>query len=188
MADRAPEVTQILQAINLGDPQAKDRLISAIYHELREMAARAMRGERADHTLQATALVHEAYLRLLGSEVTFENRAHFFASAAAAMRRILIDNARRKRAQKRGGDQERVTLRDVVADSPDNSLDLLALNKALDELESLDPRLVEVAQLRYFIGLSIEETAKVLGTSPATVKRDWTYARAWLFDRMRGID
>ena len=184
MKDANSDVTRLLQAVRAGDRDAGDQLVVAVYDELRRMAAGVMHGERAGHTLQATALVHEAYLRLLGSEPAFENRAYFFGAAAEAMRRVLIDNARRKKAEKRGGDRERVTLSDVVANSSDGDLDVLALNTAIEELTREDERLAEVVKLRYFVGLSIEETADVLGTSPATVKRDWTYARAWLHERM----
>jgi RNA polymerase sigma factor (TIGR02999 family) len=143
-----------------------------------------MRRERPDHTLQATAVVHEAYLRLLGNEASFQNRAHFFGAAAEAMRRVLIDSARRKRAEKRGGDLERVTLAEVAGGVEDGHLDVLELDDALTKLAAVDARLAEVTKLRYFAGLSIPETAEVLEISPATVKRDWTFARAWLFEWM----
>lgn len=184
MSERNPEVTRLLQAVRAGDNNAGDRLVAAVYDELRRMAAHFMRGERGSHTLQTTALVHEAYLRLVGSEPAFESRAYFFGAAAEAMRRVLIDAARRKRSEKRGGDRERVTLADVTSNASDADLDILALDIALDELAANDTRLADVAKLRYFVGLSIEETASALQISPATVKRDWTYARAWLHDRI----
>jgi RNA polymerase sigma factor (TIGR02999 family) len=140
--------------------------------------------ERPGHTLQATALVNEAYLRLAPGEERWENRAHFFGSAALAMRRILVDHARRHRSSKRGGEAQRVTFEDLAVATPEPEVDLLALDKALDDLAKEEPRLAEVVQLRYFAGLGIKETAAILGTSPATGKRDWTYAWAWLLARM----
>lgn len=178
------DVTRLLRSAAGGDRHAYNRLLEAVYEELRRMAGARMRLERPDHTLQPTALVHEAYLRLVRGTQRWEGRAHFFGAAAEAMRRILVDHARRKKARKRGGEAERVTFTDlgVAAEQPD--MDLLALDEALTALCKLDPRLGRVVQLRFFAGLNIEETAAVLGTSAATVKRDWTYARAWLYDHM----
>ncbi len=176
------EITLLLQAVGGGDEGALDRLIPLIQARLHEMASYRMRQERAGHTLQPTALVNEAYMRLAGGQ--WENRIHFFGAAAEAMRRVLVDHARKVRAEKRGGGAERVTFSrlEVAAEEPD--LDILALDEALQALEEEDRRLAQVVQLRYFVGLNIDETADVLGVSPATVKRDWVYARAWLRERM----
>jgi RNA polymerase sigma factor (TIGR02999 family) len=148
------------------------------------MAGARMARERPGHTLQATALVNEAYLRLAPGEKQWENRAHFFGAAAHAMRRILVDHARRHQASKRGGEARRVTFDDLAVAAGEPGLDLLALDQALDALAEEEPRLAEVVHLRYFAGLGITETAALLDTSPATVKRDWTFARAWLLERM----
>lgn len=178
------ELTRLLQAIRSGREGAREQLYERVYRELKAMAGARLVQERSGHTLQATALVNEAYLRLAPGDEQWENRAHFFGSAARAMRRILVDHARRHQASKRGGDVRQVTFADldVAAEEPD--LDLLALDQALDDLAKAEPRLAEVVNLRYFAGLGIAETAELLGTSPATVKRDWTYARAWLLERM----
>jgi RNA polymerase sigma factor (TIGR02999 family) len=175
------EITQILDAIGAGDPKAADRLLELVYRELRQIARARMAGERPDQTLQATALVHEAYLRLFGNEnLRWESRAHFFNSAAQAMRRILIDRARRRSRLKRGGDRQRVDLDSEVADLEPSPEDLLALDAALTRLEGLDEEMSQVVKLRYFGGLSLEETALALNTSQRTVSRLWTGARAWL--------
>lgn len=178
------EVTQLLQSIREGDEAASDRLLALIYQELRSMAGARMRLERPGHTLQPTALVNEAYLRLAGGAQQWENRAHFFGAAARAMRRILVDHARKRASQKRGSGAARITFDEMNIEGEDPDLDLLALDEALTALAKHDDRLAEVVRLRYFAGLSIQETAEVMDTSPATVKRDWSYARAWLFERM----
>lgn len=184
------DVTAILEAVNAGQPGAHDRLIGAIYHELHRMAGARMRGERVDHTLQPTALVNEAYLRLVRDTREWKNRGHFFAAAAEAMRRILIEHARHRNADKRGGRRERVTLADVVAGTPAamGDVDLFELDVALTALEQEDPRVGTVVNFRFFAGLSVDETATLMELSPATVKRDWTYAKAWLRDRMTAGD
>jgi len=180
------DVTAILDAVNAGQPGAHDRLIRVIYRELHQMAASRMRGERDDHTLQPTALVNEVYLRLVRDTRQWQGRGHFFAAAAEAMRRILIEHARQRNADKRGGKRERVTLADVAAGAgaPMGDLDLCELDEALAALQEEDPRVATVVNLRFFAGLSVQETGKLLELSPATVKRDWTYAKAWLRDRL----
>ena len=173
------DVTRLLHAIRSGDLAAENALISAVYAELRGIARAKMARERPGQTLQATALVHEAWLRL--EDQTFENRAHFFAAAAEAMRRILVDRARRNACHKYGGGAEHVDLADVEIAAPlADGEELLAVHDALDRLAEHDPRLAELVKLRYFAGLSFEETAEVLGVSLTTAKRDWSYARAWL--------
>jgi RNA polymerase sigma-70 factor, ECF subfamily len=182
---RPGDVTRLLLDLSNGRREATDQLLPLVYAELRELAARLLRHERADHTLQPTALVHEAYLRLVDQRVgTWENRAHFLGIAAQAMRRILVDHARRRSATKRRG--ARVTLDDAVAPSTGPSVDLLEIDAALSRLAELDPRQAQVVELRFFGGLSVEETAAVLGVGSATVKRDWTVARAWLHRELSG--
>jgi RNA polymerase sigma factor (TIGR02999 family) len=172
--------------VQQGREGASDRLIPLVYGELHDLAVHYMRAERGDHTLQPTALVHEAYLRLVDQrQASWQNRSHFFGIAAQAMRRILVDHARRKRAAKREGG-ERITLDESVAESPERSVDMLALDEALERLAALDPRQARVVELRYFGGLDIEQTAEAIGISPATVKRDWTFARAFLQREMDG--
>lgn len=174
------DVTRLLIDLQQGAEGAADQLMRMVYRELHLLAEHFLRRERADHTLQPTALVHEAYLRLTGQrETSWQNRSQFFGIAAQAMRRILVDHARRVHAIKRDGG-ERVTLDESVAESPQRSVDLIALDDALNKLAALDPRQARVVELRYFSGLGIEETAAVLSISPATVKRDWTFARAFL--------
>ena len=174
-------VTELLVAWTAGDREAGDRLLPAIYDDLRRQAARAMRHEPVESTLDATGLVHEAYLRLVDQQrVTWQNRAHFFGVAAQVMRRILVDHARSRVAQKRGGGAQRLTLGDADAASPEPAVDVVALHEALERLAALDPDQARLVELRWFGGLSIEETAEVLGVSPATVKREWATARAWL--------
>ena len=178
-----PDVTQLLLAWHGGDVKAEEQLLSAIYAELHRQAARAMRREGEDHTLQATALVHEAYLKLVDqNRVEWQNRAHFFGVAAEVMRRILVDHARARRSAKRGGGMRPVTLADADAaeGAPDSGLDVLALHEALEALAAIDPLQSRLVELRYFSGLNIEETAEALDVSPATVKREWSIARAWL--------
>jgi RNA polymerase sigma factor (TIGR02999 family) len=159
-----------------------------VYRQLRELAAHYLRQERGDHTLQPTALVHEAYLRLAGvRRMAFRSRAHFYGAAAQAMRRILVDHARERRALKRGGPEpNRVPFEEALAVTAEDRFDLVALDEALSALERLAPDRARVVELRYFAGLSIEETADCLGVSPATVKRYWEFARAWLYRRLEG--
>jgi RNA polymerase sigma factor (TIGR02999 family) len=180
------EVTRILTAIEQGDPNAAEQLLPLVYEELRKLAARKLAHEKPGQTLDATALVHEAYLRLVGSEVPrlYRDRGHFFTAASAAMRRILIDQARRKRSQKRGGGAERKELHDIAAPHPDS--ELLALDQALEKLAVVDPQKAKLVELRYFGGLSGDQAAEVLGVSPSTADRYWAYARAWLQAEVRG--
>jgi RNA polymerase sigma factor (TIGR02999 family) len=173
------DVTRILSAIEQGDPAAAQQLLPLVYDELRQLAAARMAAERPDHTLDATALVHEAYLRLVGDQ-HFDNRRHFFAAAAEAMRRILIDNARRRRRHKRGGDLQRFDLDAVALAAPEQDERLLALDAALDRFAALEPQKAELLKLRSFGGLSLDEAAAALGIAPSTADRWWAYARAWL--------
>jgi RNA polymerase sigma-70 factor (ECF subfamily) len=177
----SPDVTQILQAVSGGDKDAPARLMPLVYEELRRLANHYLRQERSDHTLQPTALVHEAYLKLIDqSRVDWQNRAHFFGVAAQSMRRILVDHARGHRASKRGGVQQKLTLDEAVDYSQSRDIDLVALDDALNLLAELDQRQSRIVELRFFGGLTIEETAEALGVSPATVKVDWSMAKAWL--------
>jgi RNA polymerase sigma factor (TIGR02999 family) len=179
------EVTHILTAIEQGDAKATDELLPLVYHELRRLAAHKMAGESSGHTLQPTALVHEAWLKLVDSPAqSWQNRAHFFGAAAEAMRRILIDRARRKRRQRRGSGAEHVDADELELASPAPDDQLLALNDALDRFAALEPQQAELVKLRYFVGLKIEEAAEILGISEATAKRWWAYARAWLFNEL----
>lgn len=179
-------VTVLLEELQQGVPGAAEALIPAVYAELRKLAANYMRSERASHTLQPTALVHEAFLKLVDQrDQNWQNRSHFFGIAAQLMRRILLDHARRRSAQRRGGGH-RVTLQDGMALAGAPQLDLLELNSALDRLAALDPRQAKVVELKFFAGLEIEEIAAVTGTSPATVKRDWVMAKAWLSRELKG--
>jgi len=181
MTSDAPDVTQALHRLSAGDRDALDRLLPAIYGQLREQAARALRRERPDHTLTPTALVHEAYLKLVRLErVAWQDRAHFFGASANEMRRILVSHARHRRAGKRGGGVEPVTLENALAAAQERPEELVALDEALERLAGLDPRQVRIVECRFFAGMNVEETAEALGLSPATVKRDWTAARAWL--------
>lgn len=181
------EITRILQSVTSGDSKAAGELLPLVYDELRKLAAARMAGESPNQTLQPTALVHEAWLRLAGNEdVRWDSRAHFFGAAAEAMRRILIDNARRKRAQRHGGSQQRMDLADMEIAAPEKDDELLAIAEALEQFAALDRQKAELVKLRYFAGLTIEEAAKVLGISLATAKRWWTYARAWLFQYIQG--
>jgi RNA polymerase sigma factor (TIGR02999 family) len=174
-------ITHLLKEWNAGDPQALDRLTPLVYEELRRQAARYLRRERPGHTLQTTALIHEAYLRLVDAkDVEWQSRAHFFAIAANLMRRILVEHARRRDASKRGGSQIRVQFDEAFGVVNETDMNLLAIDEALTRLESLDRQQARVVELRFFSGLSVEETAAALGVSPKTVKRDWSVARAWL--------
>ena len=179
------ELTGGLPAIEQGELHAAEQLLPLIYDELRRLAAQMLAREKPGQTLQPTALVHEAYLRLAGRNVprAYKDRSHFFAAAASAMRRILIDNARRKQTQKRGGGLEREPLEPVAAPGPD--AELLALDQALEKLAAADPLKAKLVELRYFVGLTSDEAAEVLGISPSTADRHWAYARAWLQAEVR---
>ena len=178
-------VTELLRDWHGGDEAARDRLISLVYDELRRLAGGQLARERGGHTLQPTALVHEAYLRLADHHrLDWQGRTHFFAIAAITMRRILVSHARKQRAAKRGQGGIAVTLHENQAVDEGRNVDLLALDEALAALESIDARQCRVIELRYFGGLTIEETAEALGISPATVKLDWSLARAWLFRQL----
>jgi RNA polymerase sigma factor (TIGR02999 family) len=181
------EVTRILSAIEQGDPHAADRLLPLVYDELRRLAAQKLAHEKPGQTFQATALVHEAYLRLVDVEKAqhWDSRGHFFAAVAEAMRRILVENARRKQRQKRGGELQRVDLQQAEVASAARPDDLLALDEALDLLAREDHQKAELVKLRFFAGLSVEEAARCLGISRATADRSWAYARAWLYDRIQ---
>jgi len=181
------DVTRILTAIEQGDPKAADQLLPLVYGELRKLAASKMARESPGQTLQPTALVHEAWLRLVGSaNPEFDGRAHFFAAAAEAMRRILIDKARRKRALRHGGGQQNVELEGLQVATPGDEDQLLAVNDALDKLAAHDRVQAEVVKLRYFVGMTNVETAQALGLSERTVKNYWNHARAWLFREIKG--
>lgn len=181
------DVTHILDAIQQGDSGAANELLLLVYDELRRLAAYKMASEAPGQTLQPTALVHEAWLRLTGNKnQAWNGRTHFFNAAAEAMRRILIDNARRKRALRHGGGQERVDLEELdIATSADHE-HLLALNDALDKFTLEEPEKAALVKLRFFVGMNIEEAAQALGISPATAKRHWVYARAWLYREVEG--
>src|SRR5437660_7667150 len=178
------DVTRILSAIDQGDPRAAAQLLPLVYDELRQLAAQKMLQEKPGQTLQATALVHEAYLRLVGKGggQHWDSRGHFFAAAAEAMRRILVENARRKRSRKRGGDrdQQDVDPDDLPLAAPGDPLEVLAIHEALDRLSMKSPRKAELVKLRYFLGCTMAEAAQILGIAQATAEEDWTYARAWL--------
>ena len=173
------DVTRLLDAVRQGEPRAGDDLLALVYAELRQIARAKVAREEPSHTLQPTALVHEAWLRL--GDQSFENRAHFFSAAAEAMRRILIDRVRRRRTAKHGGCAERIVAEEIEIVAPAKEDELFAVHEALDALAAHDARKAELVKLRYFVGLSIEEAAELLGVSPPTAKRDWNYARAWLY-------
>lgn len=174
-------ITHLLKEWSDGDQQALEDLAPLVYDELRQQAARYLRKERPNHSLQATALIHEAFLRLIDvKEVEWQNRAHFFAIAANLMRRILVDHARKRDAEKRGGSQIWLTLDESLAVAQETDVDLLAIDEALDRLAAIDPQQARIVELRFFSGLTVEETATALDISPKTVKRDWSVARAWL--------
>jgi RNA polymerase sigma factor (TIGR02999 family) len=181
MPEAPQNVTELLIGWGQGDKEALDRLVPIVYDELRRQAARYLRRERVGHTLQTTALIHEAYLRLVDQKnVHWQNRAHFFGIAAQLMRRILVDHARTKKRAKRGGSDVRVSLGDVQVVAKEKDLDVVALDEALDRLSEIDEQQSKIVELRFFSGLTVEETAEVLGISTATVKRDWSMAKAWL--------
>ncbi len=176
------QLTQLLEQWQQGDQEALETLMPIVYHELKRLAGSYLRRERPDHTLQSAALVNEAYLRLIEQrETRWQNRAHFYGIAAQAMRRILADHARSHKAAKRGAGMPELELNEAVVQAQSRSIDLMELEEALQKLEKLDPQQGKIVELRFFSGLSIEDTANVLGISPATVKRDWAAARAWLF-------
>jgi RNA polymerase sigma factor (TIGR02999 family) len=184
--DTVNQVTKILSAIERGDPQAAEQLLPLVYDELRILAAQKLSQESPGQTLDATALVHEAYVRLVGnaSPPSFNDRGHFYAAAATAMRHVLIDNARRKLAEKHGGGRQRVELDDIASAEPDE--DLIALDEALKKLTAQDAVKGRLVELRYFAGLTGDEAAGVLGISPSTADRHWAYARAWLQAELQG--
>lgn len=180
------EVTLLLNKLGDGDENAAAQLVPLVYQELRRMASQCLRNERPGHTLQATALVHEAYLKLAGQrDARWQNRAHFFAVASQLMRRILVDYARAQLRSKRGGKQQRVSLDDLLLVSPDRTDELLAINELLARLEAMDPRQGRIVELRYFGGLTIDETAEVLRVSSKTVLREWNLAKAWLYGKLK---
>jgi RNA polymerase sigma-70 factor, ECF subfamily len=189
MPNSPEDVTRLLEAVRAGEQGALDRLLPLVYDELHRIAARYARRERTGHTLQPTALVNEAYLRLADhADKAWQNRAHFLAVAAQTMRHILVDYARARQAGKRGGALARVTLEEAVAAAPERDVDLLALDDALARLSSLDPQLARLVELRYFGGLTIRETAEVLNVSPKTVEREWDSAKLWLRREISGDD
>jgi len=180
-------ITQLLHDVRAGNKEAESQLIEAVYPQLRRMAGRCIRGERPGHTLQATALVHQAYLQLVGqTDKEWQNRAHFFAVASQMMRRILVDYARQRKAGKRDGGRRRVELTEALALSEDRMDEILAIDEALNRLQQWDARQCRVVELRFFSGLTEEEAAEVLGVAPRTVKRDWNLAKAWLHGELNG--
>lgn len=182
----AHSVTQLLEQWNNGDHEALDKLMPLVYEQLRKMAKRYMRQQNPGHTLQTTALIHEAYLRMVPQkEKQFENRAHFFAVAAQAMRHILVDYARQRNTAKRGGGVRPISLEEAAIVTQERAAELVAFDEALKELQTLSMRQSRVVELRYFGGLSVEETATVLSVSPETVMRDWTMAKTWLYRALR---
>src|SRR5918994_2482630 len=180
------DVTRLLVRLTDGDRGVLDDLLPVVYGELRRLAASYLRKERVGHTLQPTALVHEAYMRLVDqTQVQWQNRAHFFGVAAQMMRRILVDHARQNQAEKRGGEFQKLSLDENIDVSGDQAADLVALDEALQRLHEIDPQKSRVVELRFFGGLSVEETAEVLGVSAPTVKRQWRMAKAWLFGQVQ---
>ena len=187
MTPNSQNITELLVGYGRADKEALDQLMPLVYDELHRQAARYLRREQAGHTLQTTALIHEAYVRLVDQRnVQWQNRAHFFGIAAQMMRRILVDHARAKKRVKRGGSEVRVTLGDATVVAKDQDLDIVALDEALERLAQLDEQQSRVVELRFFSGLTVEETAEVMGISKATVKRDWSVAKAWLHRELRG--
>lgn len=182
-----PDVTQILGAVERGEPAAAHELLTLVYGELRRLAAHKMANENPGLTLQPTALVHEAWLRLTsGTDRKWNDRTHFFAAAAEAMRRILVDNARRKRAVRHGGGQQRVELPELASAVIEDDDRVLAVNEALEKFAGLDPQKAELVKLRYFVGMTIEQAAEALGLPERTAKRHWAFARAWLHEEIKG--
>jgi RNA polymerase sigma factor (TIGR02999 family) len=188
-SSRSSQVTQLLDKCEPGDRPAGEQLFEDVYTELRALAARYLHRERKNHTLQPTALVHEAYLKLVGhTRVAWQGRAHFLAVAAQAMRQILVDHARRHRAAKRGGHRHRIALDDNLVVKSSRDVDLLVMEDALTKLTKLDPRQAQMVELRFFGGLSVAEVAKVMGLSKRSVEREWTMVRAWLRRELGGSD
>jgi RNA polymerase sigma-70 factor, ECF subfamily len=187
VSEEQREISLILKDWSGGKRESADVLLSLVYDELRRIARQYLRKERSDHTLQPTALVHEAYMKLIDiSDVSWQDRAHFFAVASNVMRHILVDHARARATDKRGGEAQRIALEDAISFSDNkNDIDLLALDEAMKQLAEFDATQSKIVELRFFGGLTIEETAHVLAISPATIKREWTMAKAWLFKRMR---
>lgn len=182
------DLTLLLQDAASGDPGAQERVLSVLYGELHKIAELALRAERAEHTLQATALVHEAYMRLFGSQpVAWQSRQHFFVTASRTIRRILVDHARKHNSQKRGGDVARVDFENALFVAKSYSREFMELDRALEELSVADPRKSQVVELRFFGGMTVEEIASLLRVSENTVKRDWTVARAWLQSRIQDL-
>jgi RNA polymerase sigma-70 factor, ECF subfamily len=184
-SSEAQEVTRLLQSINEGNREAVDALVPLVYSELRKLAAHYLKSEREGHTLQPTALVHEAFLKLVEQETAWQNRNHFFAMAASLMRRILVDYARGYKAEKRGGTAEKVSIEDAFVFVKEKPVEMIALDEALENLAKIDARRARVVELRFFGGLQTEEIAEVLGVHPNTVLRDWNLARAWLKTQMQ---
>lgn len=183
---KSEQITQLLKEWSEGNQSAFDELVPLVYEELRRQASRYLKRERQDHTLQTTALIHEAYLKLIGqNKVEWQNRTHFFAIASTAMRRILVDYARERKRKKRGGAIENLPLDAIQISSKEKSVDLVVLDEALTHLATLDKRQARVVELRYFSGLSIDETAEVLDVSNATIRNDWNMAKAWLYQRIK---
>jgi RNA polymerase sigma-70 factor (ECF subfamily) len=181
------QVTQLLKAMRTGDERAAEELLPLVYQELHRLARSYMRRERAEHTLQPTALINEAYMRLAHDDIDWQNREHFIGVAANVMRRVLVDYARARKAKIRGGELRRVELEEGLAISKERTEEMLALDEALDRLTLMNPRQAKVVELRYFGGLSIEQIAAVLAIAPRSVKRDWALARIWLFKELRGL-
>ena len=180
------EVTHILEAVSRGEPKAASELLSLVYGELRRLATAKMASEAPGQTLQPTALVHDAWLRLTGDDKRkWNDRTHFFAAAAEAMRRILVDNARRKRAARHGGAQQRVEMSDIASAVMETDDKVLAVNEALEKFAVLDPQKAELVKLRYFVGMTLEQAAEALGISERTAKRYWAFARAWLHEEIK---
>ena len=187
MADSKQDISVILKDWSGGNRTSADALLTIVYDELRKIAAQYLSKERSGHTLQPTALVHEAYMKLVDiSDIKWQDRAHFFAVSANVMRHILVDHARAKRAAKRGGSAQRIELDDAISLSNERDLDLLDVDEALKELAKFDEQQCRIVEMRFFGGLTIEETAHVVGVSPATVKREWSMAKAWLRRRLQG--
>lgn len=185
MSENQQDISVILKDWSGGNRASADVLLSLVYGELRKIAAQYLRKERSDHTLQPTALVHEAYIKLIDiSDINWQDRAHFFAVSANVMRHILVDHARARLSEKRGGEARRIAIEDATSFCSEPDLDLLAVDEALIELAAFDEQQSRIVELRFFGGLTIEETAHVVGISPATVKREWTMAKAWLFRKL----
>lgn len=179
------QITQLLQKVNDGDQEALNNLLKLVYDEVKKIASKYLSNEYKRRTIQTTELVHEAYLRLVGNKnLSLENRKHFFGSIANSMRQILVDNARQRNAVKRGSGKTKISLDSVSVMSPETDEEILTLNEALIKLESFDNRLSRIVELRFFTGLTVEETAEILSVSPATIKRDWRFAKAWLYKEM----